>query len=161
MGHVICFSLAPKSSLYVSCRNILPVSTFFQEIYCFVIFFLFLFFFFNRKPLIYIQKSSNKAIKTWTLLSGTKPSASVIILFCRKAAFKWTFKICYSLSRTLPSKVKKISLASCSEDSEEAICLMNPLWLTSGTSSEISESRALRFSSALQEWAQWSGVDLC
>lgn len=154
MGHVICFSLAPKSSLYASCRNILPISTFFQEIYCFVIFF----FFSNRKPLIYIQKSSNKAIKTWTLLSGTKPPESVIILFCGKAAFKWTFKICYSLSRTLPKKVKKTPLASCSEDSEGAICLMNPLWLTSGTSSEISESRLF---SALQEWVQWSGVDSC
>lgn len=42
------------------------------------------------------------------------------------------FKICYSLRRTSPSKVRKTPLASCSEDSEEAICLsefpLNHLW---------------------------------
>lgn len=33
------------------------------------------------------------------------------------------FKICYSLSRTLPSEVRDTPLAGCSKDLEEVICL--------------------------------------
>lgn len=89
-------------------------------------------------------------------MSGTNPPGGVIILFYRKCHLKMNFKIRYSLSRTLLSMVRETLLASCSEDSQEVICLgeftMAHLWHLPLKSQNLDFVSTTRVRSGLWGW---------